>query len=189
MPIRAIAGLVATIAVACSHPGAPAGPSPHEFARVPMSLQGVHPVVEARVNGQALRLLIDTGADQNVLSTQTVARLGLAVSRQTVSGQGAAGGYGAVPWVDLGAIGLGDALLNNQIGFVVALPEKANVDGILGLPLFARFVATLDYEAGELVLESAPDFRPPSDVQALPLRSEGGKMLVRAAVAGIDGWC
>lgn len=187
--VRLFAGLfVLLLGAGCASQPMPERTAPRESARVPMRLQGAHPIVEARVNGQTLRLIVDSGADQNVLSAQAVARLGLATSRQTVSGQGAAGAFGAVPWVDLGAVGIGDVRLRDQVAFVVPLPEETNADGILGLPLFARYTTTLDYAAGELRLEAPRAFQPPADLTALPLRQQGGKLLLRATVAGVEGW-
>lgn len=186
--IRLFAALFVLFGSGCASQPMPAENAAREAARIPMRLQGAHPVVEARVNGQTLRLILDSGADQNVLSAQAVARLGLATSRQTVTGQGAAGAFGAVPWVDLGAVGIGDVRLRDQIAFVVPLPEETNADGILGLPLFARFTTTLDYAAGELGLQAPRAFQPPAGVTALPLRQDGGKLLVRATVAGVNGW-
>lgn len=186
--IGLLAGLLALLGAGCASQPMPERTMPREPARIPMRLQGAHPIVEARVNGQTLRLILDSGADQNVLSAQAVARLGLVTSRQTVSGQGAAGAFGAVPWVDLGAVGIGDVRLRDQVAFVIPLPEETNADGILGLPLFARFTTTLDYAAGELSLQAPRAFQPPADLAALPLRQEGGKLLLRATVAGVDGW-
>lgn len=176
-------GLSCLLASACAQLPKTAEPAP-----VPMSLQGAHPLVEARVNGATLRFLLDTGADQNVVSAQAVAKLGLVPSAQTLPGRGAAGNFQAVPWVRLGDVRIGEAQLRDQVAFVVPLPEEAQADGILGLPLFTQFVATLDYAAGTLTLDSPHNFRAAADLEALPLRTQGGKLLVRADVGGVDGW-
>lgn len=178
--------LLCLILSACG--GVPTTAEAPRSARVPMRLQGAHPVIDARVNGTPLRFLLDTGADQNVLSAQAAARLGLVPNTRTLPGRGAAGAFEAVPWVRLDRIGIGGVDLRDQTAFLVALPEEAEVDGILGMPLFAPFAATLDYAAGELLLEPAHRYPPPPDLQALPLRNEGGKLLVHAVVAGVDGW-
>lgn len=183
IPRCLLPGLAGLLVAACAQLPEAASPVP-----VPMSLQGAHPLVEARVNGATLRFLLDTGADQNVVSSRAVAKLGLTPSAQALPGRGAAGNFQAVPWVHLGEVRIGEARLRDPIAFVVALPEEAQADGILGLPLFTQFVATLDYTAGALRLDSPRNFRPPADLQALPLRVQGGKLLVRADVGGIDGW-
>lgn len=176
------------LVAACGQMQAAHGRSAPPPRRVPMVLQGVHPVVEVRLKDEVLRFIVDTGADQNVVSAKAAARLGLVPSSQTLPGRGAAAAFSAVPWVHLDEIAIGETKLRDQVAFIVPLPEEANADGVLGTPLFAHFVVTLDYAAGELGLETPQAFRPPAGVDALPLRSEGGKILLRAAAAGVDGW-
>ena len=173
---------------ACGQVQTAHGESAPSQGRVPMVLQGVHPVVEVRVKDETLRLVVDTGADQNVISAKAAAKLGLVPSSQTLPGRGAAGAFSAVPWVHLDTVAIGDAQLRDQIAFIVPLPEEANADGVLGIPLFTHFVVTLDYAAGKLELEAPKRFRPPAGLEALPLHLEGGKIFVKASTAGVDGW-
>jgi predicted aspartyl protease len=174
--------------IVCCHAEDSANRSAPLRGRVPMTLQGVHPVVEVRIKDNALRFIVDTGADQNVISAKAAAKLGLVPSSQTLPGRGAAGAFGAVPWVHLDALAIGNERLRDQTAFIVALPEEADADGILGVPLLKQFVVTLDYAAGELQLATPKQFHPPAGLEALPLRFEGGKILVQADAAGVDGW-
>src|SRR5579883_1732281 len=157
-------------------------------ASIPMVLQGVHPTVGVRIKGETLRFVVDTGADQNVISAKAAEKLGLVASSQTLPGRGAAGTFGAVPWVHLDTVAIGEAPLRDQIAFIVPLPEEANADGVLGLPLFTQFVVTFDYAAGKLELEAPKSFRPPAGLEALPLRLQDGKILLKASAAGVNGW-
>ncbi|MBN8886214.1 MAG: aspartyl protease family protein [Rudaea sp.] len=185
---RTVRCLVWLLVTACAQMQTAHSQSIPSQGRVPMVLQGVHPVVEVRVKDETLRMVVDTGADQNVISAKAAAKLGLVPSSQTLPGRGAAGAFSAVPWVHLDTVAIGDVQLREQIAFIVPLPEEANADGVLGIPLFKDFVVTLDYAAGKLELEAPKRFRPAARLEALPLHLEAGKIFVKASAAGVDGW-
>jgi hypothetical protein len=59
--------------------------------------------------------------------------------------------------------------------------------GILGLEVFERFAATLDYGSGHLTLSDSSTFVPPANATRLPLAFQEDMPLSDAAVDGVDG--
>src|SRR6185369_17155949 len=90
--------LVLALLVLCGCGSEPRVPPSSEMAQVvtlPMQLDEVHASIEVTVNGRPARLLLDTGADQIVLSATAAQRLGLPVRSTGTRGFGAAGTYTA----------------------------------------------------------------------------------------------
>jgi predicted aspartyl protease len=154
---------------------------------VPLTLVGRHAFVDARVNGNPAKLLLDTGADQNVITPAAVARWNLVPSQEQLPGQGAGGEYGAVPWVRIDELGIGAVQQREQIGFVVPLPEELAADGVLGMPFFEAFVVSIDYEGRQLTLHGRGRFAAPAGVEPNAITLDGGKLVVQATAAGVSG--
>jgi clan AA aspartic protease (TIGR02281 family) len=94
-----------------------------QVVTLPMQLDEVHPSIEVMVNGRPARLLLDTGADQIVLSSSAARRLGLPVRSTGTPGSGAAGTYIAstTAIADLGA---GAIHRHKLTAYVVPFPEE-----------------------------------------------------------------
>ncbi len=155
---------------------------------IPMSVDKNHASVKVLINGQTFNFLLDSGADQNVMSARAAAQLGLPLSVQTVSGKGAAGSYDQVHWVDIPEMRIGSAKLPHQAAFIIPLPEEVTFDGLLGFPFFQAFVVQMDYQQAQLRLSLKQDFSAPVDATTLPLNILANKLLVNANVAGVPGW-
>ncbi|MBI4241097.1 MAG: aspartyl protease family protein [Candidatus Rokubacteria bacterium] len=116
------------------------------------------PLVAVRVNGgEEVNFIIDTGAAEVCIDTEFTGQVGAARSG-SVSGTFGGGQRAAVEQGRIDSLTLGDSVVRNlpvQIlntrRFDVAARGR-RVDGILGTRLFYRFLTTLDYPAGELVL-------------------------------------
>lgn len=130
---------------------------------VPFQLLNNHIYANVTVNGKGPYLFIfDTGG-HTLLTPQSAKALGV-----HVIGQGTSGGAGDAT-VETGfAEGLtfqiGDLTLKNQPGFVVPY-QSAQVDGfeqsgMMGFPLFRRFVTTVDYERQTLTFTDPAKFDP-----------------------------
>jgi clan AA aspartic protease (TIGR02281 family) len=170
--------------------GEPTVPPSSEAAQVvtlPMQLDEAHASIEVTVNGRPARLLLDTGADQIVLSASAAQRLGLPVRSTGTPGSGAAGTYIAstTAIADLGA---GAIHRHELTAYVVPFPEEFVYDGVLGTPFFATVLTTLDYQQRTVILRSHAPLEPSSDGVQMPMRIESGKVLVLASAAGVTGW-
>lgn len=158
---------------------------------LPMQRDLTHVSVDAQVNGRPLRLLLDTGADQHVLTPRTAEALGLVLSEERVPSSGAQASDQRVPWTWVDEIVLGGgARVRQALAFVVPLPAEFAYDGILGAPLWRAFTTRLDYARSELTLNLPGRMAlPPPGAERLPLQVlPGGKMLVQACAAGHSGW-
>jgi len=129
---------------------------------MPFELVDNRIIVSAQVNGVGpIRLLLDTGADEGVLTNEVGQRLHLAVtSEEEGSGTGAA-------TVRMGRtlvreLRLGEGVFRGQSMLLTASDDFPNVfgskspDGVIGQPIFERYVIRIDY------LRRVLTFTPPS---------------------------
>jgi membrane-associated protease RseP (regulator of RpoE activity) len=122
---------------------------------LPFELINNHIYVRALVDGQPVRMIVDTGG-LNLLTTASARRLGL-----TSAGALGGGGVGAArvefAMAHAGALTVGDATLAAPVFFVgdlgaLAEVEGVDLDGIVGFEMFARLAVRIDYPAGRLTL-------------------------------------
>lgn len=148
-----------------------------------------HASVEVVIKGRRWRMLLDTGSDGSVLTPATAAALGLPLSEDRVNASGGSGSIDPVAWTSIAEMAIGDAQLRHERAYVIPVPPEFSFDGVLGASFFGAFVARMDMAAGRLRL-TLPDATPVhAEGHRLPLRQTGGgKMLVQAQVAGLNGW-
>ena len=140
-------------ASALEHPSArPAQEVPAaEPGAIAIAVRAGAPVVaDALLNGVALRLLVDTGADRTVIAPEALARAGIALTGPTIRIVGVAGSAVAtlvsVPRLDLGGARIGPLA-------VVAWTVPADgVDGLLGRDVLDAFTLTVDTASGRATL-------------------------------------
>jgi len=154
---------------------------------VPMSLAGTHASIEVQVNGRPARMLLDTGADQIAVSPVAAERLGLATETGLTPGSGAAGSIAALK-TSIDDLAVREFYLRRQVAYVVPFPQEFQYDGVLGIPFFAAFVTTMDYQRGLFTFEATHAFETRRDATSIPIRVENGKLLVSATAGGVSGW-
>ena len=132
--------------------------------------------------------LLDTGADQIVLSNAAAQRLGLVVKSIANPGTGASGNYSA-GMTTIDNLAVSNFKQSGITAYVVPFPEEFIYDGVLGVPFFAALRTTLDYQQHTVTLQSpdAPFELDPGAMQ-IPMRVESGKLLVQANAAGVMSW-
>ena len=113
--------------------------------------------VQARLPDDSLGLfMIDTGADVNVLSTETAERLGVPVQEGVYRLSGLSGstsaGRAILPEVHLGDARLEDVEFAVGVRGVSTRARRMPLDGILGMDVWHRFILELDYPSDTLVL-------------------------------------
>ena len=150
-----------TLTLAQPEPGPTAAPKHTELHKptvsVPMDNWGNRPVVLVKVNGQGpFRLLLDTGTSfAAVLDDDLVERANI----PTTSKAPAIGSGGEPDLVEVKTITIGDAEFSKvkvrRADFSSFMPPGPKTpEGILGLPLFADCLLTLDYPGRKVILES-----------------------------------
>jgi predicted aspartyl protease len=156
--------------------------------QVSMTLYSRHVVVDVRINGEPARFLLDTGASHNTVTEKLATRLQLRRSEATATGAGAGTSFQAY-WVELNDLRVGAASRQNQIAFIVPVPEDFVYDGILGTAFLEAFAVTLDYAGKTVRLQSRDVFTPPQDAHAMRMQRYGNLITVQAEVAGHSGTC
>jgi hypothetical protein len=154
-------------------------------------LNGV-PLVAATINGVATTMILDTGAEDTVLTTAAAARLGLedqyAYPQDLlgVSG-GLATGQAMVARLALGAAGVRDFIL--LVGSL-SLPNPDGVQpaGLLGSDFLSHFDVDLDLYDGRLALyrQGCASVRPPwhADAAIVANRSIDNRLFFPVALDG-----
>jgi clan AA aspartic protease (TIGR02281 family) len=122
--------------------------------RIPFLAPHRFVAVEASLNGSlGVTLLVDTGAEQMVVSRQAAALLGLNLSQslrtQPLVGVGQTL---PVPVVRLNHVQVGSSVATNLVASVYDLPPLFRADGLLGLNFLRRFRTTLEFDTHTLVL-------------------------------------
>lgn len=156
-------------------------------ATIPMRLDGPHASVEVQINGRLARMLLDTGADQIVLSSLAIERLGLQREADSTPGSGAAGSISAST-TSIADLSVGGFHRRKQVAYVVPFPREFAYDGVLGIPFFAAFTTTTDYQRRLFTLEPRVACEALSGAASIPIRIESGKLLLLATAGGVSGW-
>lgn len=161
---------------------------PAAGAHVAFELAGTRPipVVQAKVNGKGpFSFILDTGAAGTVLDEEFAKSLGIALGAEQPIGDPSAAKGIAAHEVEIESIEVGDAKFRGISG--VAMDRKRfdpgqELKGILGLPVFAENLFTLDYPKKEIVLAKGELGADGTGV--LPYDAEGQLPRVEIAVDG-----
>lgn len=150
-----------------------------ELASVPLQVERNQPFVTVAVDGKPATLLLDTGAENTMVSEAAVARLGLRTDwgrlTQSTGVGGAVVHYGVTAErLDIGALHLAD----QSVGVVPALhlnPKTVVPDGYLGANILSQDDADIDFGRRRLTLYRArncPSGGPPwaMPYATLPIR-------------------
>jgi predicted aspartyl protease len=146
--------------------GIPASVALDSVVEVPFDMDHRKPVVSARINGQGpFRLLLDTSAGTSVLDDSLARELGLVPVKKQSVGDPADPEAVEADVVAVESIELGGAAFR---GVEVLSWDRSGLyggadppRGVLGFPLFAVGLLTIDYAAGKIRLE--PGALPPVD--------------------------
>jgi predicted aspartyl protease len=158
---------------------------------VPLEIDGLV-TVEARLNGRPFHFILDTGG-HNIITPEVAAALGL----QGV-GAGASGGAGAgeLPqqYTRIATLQIGAATLRDQSFYVMPLQygtvergPREPLAGLIGLELFERFAARIDYPAKTLTLRTLAGHRHHGAGVAVPIVFDDDMPLLQGRIAGQPG--
>ncbi len=118
-------------------------------------LDSRHMAVQVKLNGKGpYRLIFDTGAPMNLVSSRAAKESGMLDAKAKTVGLFGSMGQKKVQVLEIGAAKVENtsaAVLDHP--YVEALGEALGpLDGIVGFPFFARYKTTIDYKMKELTL-------------------------------------
>jgi Aspartyl protease/PDZ domain len=179
-------------ALACGAPAAPAATASGRTA-VPFELVDNRIVVLLTVNGHGpLRFILDTGAEA-ALSDDLLDTLGVARG-ETTSGVGVGESARRAVAVTLRDVRLGDirltgvpALASSFADDFVPVFGSYRIDGVIGRPLFERYVVEIDYARCVATFIEPARYAPPTDASVVPIDFAGHLPVVRATLDGVGG--
>ncbi|MBV8579460.1 MAG: aspartyl protease family protein [Candidatus Eremiobacteraeota bacterium] len=154
---------------------------------VPLALEGRQLLVWATLDGHApMPFIFDTGG-HSILTAEAAKRLGYHVVGAGVSG-GAGSGTISEGYTTVRTLRIGDAELRDQPFFVIPYPysfyergRRTPLAGILGLEIFERFAARIDYASLRLTLTPLASFHYHGTTAPLHIVFEEDAPLVEAA--------
>lgn len=156
---------------------------------VPIELDGA-PVVRARLNGRDYDFILDTGG-HSIITPEVAKELGLVPAGMGASG-GAGEGTTAQQYTRIDKLQIGDATMRDQhfyvLHFSYATVERGPrppLAGLLGLELFERFGARLDYRAKTLTLRKLEGYRHRGGGVAVPITFDDDMPLLEGRIDGI----
>ena len=156
--------------------------------RIPAIRQGNYLFLDARVGERRVVLCLDSGAGIHVLTPEAAIRLGLlppdAVKR-SVTGTAATV---AAQQIHLSRLSVSGMAMATTEAVALALPPSLGCDGLLGYPLFAQFVVTLDYAASMITLSAPEGFTAPVGSVSLPLKLDGNIPQTQIELDGLACW-
>lgn len=138
------------------------------------------------INGRGpFRLMVDTGANQSVLTTRIAVALGLtATAGQSVKLNGATGSV-MVPTIAIDTFETGD-LVQRKLQLPVMNSVMGGADGILGMDGFADKRITVDFSKDYIRIADSRGERARRNAMTLPVTVRFGRLLlVPGRVAGI----
>ncbi len=155
-------------------------------------LQFIHsiPAVEVKLNGQGPFLFgIDTGAQgQARIDSSVAAKLGIAPAGEALATDGGRRGPQKIQLVKLETLEIaGQRFADVTAGArnLKAMPRLSELDGLVGLDLFAGYLVTLDFPGKALRLTRGE--LPPADgKEIIAAQLDGGIFTVPLAVGGTE---
>lgn len=138
-------------------PPAPAGSAPAgdtaSGSTVVRFSPGQRITVDATVNGStATRLLLDTGADQTLISPRVLAAAGVSLTRGATAGQvRGVTGSADVQGVVIDSLEVGEARVD-RLTVIAHEMDQPGIDGLLGRDFLEQFNVTIDSSQGVVTI-------------------------------------
>jgi len=124
-----------------------------------------HQIIQAKINGHAVRLILDTAADESVLDRACIKKLGIqeALSEENAAGIGTAehemGLIDVVKFELAGQLYKSTQFVSLDLDHVQAAGGGNSIHGLLGSPFFRKYQAILDFGTNTLTIrEPLSDF-------------------------------
>src|SRR5271169_882945 len=169
---RALAGFTLLLLLVLASGPSDAACDLVQIARVPLELKNHLFVVPVTLNGHAIGMLLDTGAQKSLLGEAAVQRLNLVRDSRSLTSLMGLSGTSAQPDVRIDSMSIGAAALSVDRLAVNSFGGNQPFDGILGLDILREFDLDIDGPKRVLTLyrirrcEPSP---PPWDEPAAPI--------------------
>jgi predicted aspartyl protease len=166
--MRAVLLFLTLLLAACAdtQPGSTAACSVERPGTFPIRITGNRPLVEARINGEPVTLVLDTGFNTTVIGAAAAERLKLGrAGIQRVILKGIGGESVGIP-VNVEKFELAGLVLpvHAVVRMAFDLRGPVQVDGLLGIDVLRQFDVELDLQAGTGALyrsRNCPTAKPP----------------------------
>jgi membrane-associated protease RseP (regulator of RpoE activity) len=160
---------------------------------VPLRIEGRQLLVWASIDGHpSAPFILDTGGHA-ILTAQAARTFGVHAAGAGVSG-GSGAGTISLQYAPVARIRIGNAVLHDQRFLVIPYPysfyergDKTPVAGILGLEVFERLAARIDYGRGHLTLTPLQHYVHPATGRSLPIVFQEDMPLGVATADGHSG--
>jgi predicted aspartyl protease len=158
---------------------------------VPFTLVNGHVYLQVRLDGKGpFEFLCDTGG-ANIVTPEVAKSLGLP-SAGTLQGRGVGEKSEDVGLTKVKSLEVGEATLSDQVFAVYPLADLAKAEGLLpqgliGYEVFKRFVVTVDYERGRLILTLPSAFSYTGAGTVVPFKFNNHIPQVEGEIDGIPG--
>ncbi len=134
------------------------------YVEIPFIITRVnHIVIQAKVNGEGVTLVVDTGASRTAIAESSVARLGLVSGRVEKTADLSLPKKTAA-LSNLESLEIGQLRMANveawivdfsYINIIVQMKGEEFCDGVLGVDILSRKSAVIDYKCKKLYLKGA----------------------------------
>lgn len=154
-----------------------------------LTLFDTHPVVKVQVGSdtrqEKLFFLVDTGCTGTMIDTKTAKRLGLVVGAEANTAIGAYSQFvthkADLPWLRLGPIE------EHNLPVQVMDLSKANfigdIDGILGVDFWQKYLLTIDYRKNYIELSASHELNSKRQIWIIPaFNDQQGRLYVNGTV-------
>ncbi len=141
-------------------------------------------VAPVRINGQGpFRMIVDTGANQSVLTTRLAAALGLAIDpSNNIKVNGVTGAL-LVPTVHIDSFETGD-LRQTALRLPVMQSVMGGADGVLGMQGFEGMRISVDFLNDEIRIARSRGQRSPADFVRVPVKVHFDRLLLASGRVG-----
>jgi hypothetical protein len=160
---------------------------------MPFELVDNRIIVSAQINGVGpIRLLLDTGADDGTLTNEVGRRLHLVVTGEE-EGFGTGAASVRMGQTTVRELRLGDGVFRDRSMLLTPSDDFTNVfgtqspDGVIGKPVFERYVVTIDYQRKMLTFTPPSQYVVPAGAVAVPFDLPMQIPVVDAVLDGVRG--
>ena len=155
---------------------------------IPFDLLNNHIYLDARIDGQPVRLMLDTGG-LNLLTHSAAERLGLA-SEGELQARGVGEKTAPVSMARASRLEVGGARLDDPLFYVMDFSEIQDIegvdfDGLVGFELVQRYITEIDYPGRRLTLIERDAFLAPTGAVPVPIEFDERTPIAAGQIDGL----
>ena len=137
---------------------------------LPIEFEKNLPLVSISVNGASLLFILDSAAASCVIDDEAAAQIGIKAGQSALSsGSGGIETVGLAHGIQLSFPGLDIDLETAVLSSLRGLEFKKPIHGVLGFPLFGKYVVELDYPGRRVRVYNPNNYQAPAAGEIIPL--------------------